>query len=62
MNFDNTTTPPWTAQSGPIHLRHSERKPDYGRDFRAAHGIALAVMFGANLIVWGYVIARWTLG
>ncbi len=59
--FNDTTTHPWIKQPDRIELRRSERKDTRQRDFRAAHGIILATMIGANLIVWGYVALRWTL-
>lgn len=64
MTFDDTTTHPWIAQSGPIHLRRAEpkaRKP-LPRDLDAATGIVVGVLAGANFLVWAYVLARWAWG
>ncbi len=60
--IEDSTINMWAAKQGPINLRHAERKDRRQRDLRAAEGIILATMIGANLIVWGYVALRWTLG
>ncbi len=60
--FNDTTTHPWIKQPGQIHLRASPRKDTRQRDMRAADGIILAAMIGANGLIWAYIIARWTLG
>ncbi len=60
--IEDSTINLWAQQQGDIHLRASPRKDTRPRDFRAAHGIILGTMIGANILIWGLVLARWTLG
>ncbi len=58
--FENTTTldvNAWIRRPGPINLRHNKQRREI-YDSHAAEGIVLAVMVGANLAIWGYVLAR----
>lgn len=60
--FQDTTINQWAAKQGPISLRHAPRKDTRRHDLRAAEGIILGTMIGANLLVWGYVAIRWLIG
>jgi hypothetical protein len=45
-----------------INLRqYAPRKADCHRDLHAAEGIIVGTMIGANVLLWGYVLARWLL-
>lgn len=58
MNEESTING-FLTRSGPINLRHTERKPDTAHDMAAASGLLFAVLVGLNVIVWGYVAWLW---
>ncbi len=50
----------WIQQSGPISLRHTERKPL--PNLNAARGVILGILAGGNFLLWSYILARAVFG
>lgn len=56
--FDDTVNG-WIHQTDqPINLRRAKRSPR-DRDLRPARGIAIAALFGADLLLWTWIAVRW---
>ena len=60
----HTITNQYLAQHGGINLRQYKARQvvERRRDVRAAEGIIVSVLMGANAIIWTYVFVRWFVG